>query len=330
MVVNARSRALLDYQKSSFSHSTALALFSHCITPLTGDGALCRPSQDRVSLSSYFPANRPQSKMAGDYVFISATEEDADEIIKLNTFFFAGTQLEIVESSQEAWNKATESKETQELRAKLQSILSQRYIGANKLLKLDSLASDAELLALDAFETPERAQQTFKGLMAICKGLFKTAAEKRDAIESITLANNAIDDVSQVESLATTFPQLKNLDLSNNQIVSMQALEKWRGKFKSLETIYMTGNPIMASGPNFASTLLQWFPKLQDVNGVQIRAMIAELSSRTSMVPQYSEMCLSQVDWNFDKALIVFEERKVSWLLNLFGRELNKKSDGAK
>ncbi|KAG6005264.1 hypothetical protein E4U21_000301 [Claviceps maximensis] len=233
-----------------------------------------------------------KSHMVGDYVFIGASKADADEIIKLNAFTFAGAQLEIVESNEDLayQNKATESKETQELRAKLQSILSARYLGANKLLKLDALASDTELVTLGMFETRDRALKTFKGLMAICDGLFKTAAEKRAAIESISLAGNNIDDVIQVESVATTFPDLKNLDMSGNQIANMQGFEKWKGRFKSLETIYMTGNPIELAEPSYVPSLLQWFPKLQDVNGTQLRTpqQIAdqEAASRPKPIPQ--------------------------------------------
>ena len=211
--------------------------------------------------------------MAGDYVFVGASAEDAEEILKVNTFTFAGTPLEIVESTEGLGyqSKATESKETQELRAKLQAILSNRYIGETKLLKLDALAADPDLVSLGMFANRERALKTFKGLMAICDGLFKTAKEKQDAIESISLANNNIDDVAQVEVVATTFPQLKNLDMSGNQISNMQGLERWRGKFKELETIYMTGNPIESADQNFLATFLEWFPKLQIINGTHLR-----------------------------------------------------------
>lgn len=223
-------------------------------------------------------------------MFIGASKEDAEELLKVNTFQFAGTPLEIIESQDgpEASIKPTESKETQELRAKLQSILSQRYVGGNKLLKLDALAADAELVTLGMFETRERALKTFKGLMAICDGLFKTAQEKREAIESISLANNNIDDVTQVEVVATTFPQLKNLDVSGNQISSMQGLERWKGKFRDMESIYTTGNPIESTDPNFHTMLLQWFPKLQVINGVQLRTaeQIAEQNT-TKPIPQH-------------------------------------------
>ncbi|KAK4059764.1 hypothetical protein Trihar35433_10580 [Trichoderma harzianum] len=214
-----------------------------------------------------------KSHRAGEFVFVGANKEDAEEILKLNTFTFAGVQLEVVESNGdfEPSSKATESPETAELRAKLQSILSQRYIGENKLLKLDALASDPELVTLGMFENRERALKTFKGLMAICDGLFKTAQEKKDAIHSISLANNSIDNVIQVESVAVSFPQLKNLDMSGNQVSNMDGLQRWKGKFKELETIYMTGNPIEGTDVNYKTTLLEWFPKLQNINGVELR-----------------------------------------------------------
>ncbi|KAK1244931.1 hypothetical protein MKX08_004560 [Trichoderma sp. CBMAI-0020] len=214
-----------------------------------------------------------KSHRAGDYVFIGANKEDAEEFLKINNLTFAGTQLEVVESNEDFAppNKATESPETIELRSKLQGILSQRYIGDNKLLKLDALASDAELVTLGMFENRERALKTFKGLMAICDGLFKTAQEKKDAIESISLANNSIDDVIQVESVASSFPHLKNLDMSGNQISNMEGLKRWKGTFKELETLYTTGNPIEATDANFQTTLLEWFPKLRIINGIELR-----------------------------------------------------------
>ncbi|RCI15028.1 hypothetical protein L249_6861 [Ophiocordyceps polyrhachis-furcata BCC 54312] len=246
-----------------------------------------------------FTTGRPQrhvmikkSHSAGDYVFIGASKEDAEEILKLNTFTFAGIQLEIVESDDglQFESKATESEETQELRAKLQAILSQRYQGANKLLKLDNLANDPELVQLGMFENRERALKTFKGLMAICDGLFKTATEKREAIESISIANNGIDDISQVDSLAATFPQLKNLDMSDNAIKDMSALERWKGKFSQLETVYTSGNPLEVMEGNYQAMLLEWFPKLQIINGVQVRSaeQIEQLAaaSRPQPIPQ--------------------------------------------
>ncbi|KAL4730507.1 nuclear mRNA export, poly(A)+RNA binding protein [Fusarium chlamydosporum] len=227
-------------------------------------GSFRTGSKRKVAIKKHHPV--------GDYVYVGATEEDAEELIKLNTFVFAGAPLEVIKVDEiPERGRALESKETQELRDKLREILSSRYIGDNKLLKLDALASDANLVTLGMFENRERALKTFKGLMAVCDSLFKTAKEKQDAIESISLASNNIDDVAQVEVIATTFPHLKNLDMSGNQVASMQALQPWKGKFKHLETLFMTGNPIEAADPNYLAALLEWFPKLQNINGNQLR-----------------------------------------------------------
>ncbi|TVY69054.1 mRNA export factor MEX67 [Fusarium oxysporum f. sp. cubense] len=227
----------------------------------------------------------------GDYVYIGASGEDASELIKLNTFTFAGAPLEVIEVDEVPdRGTAIESKSTLELRTKLQEILSSRYLGTNKLLNLDALASDANLVTLGMFESRERALKTFRGLMAVCESLFKTDKEKQDAIESISLANNNIDDVGQVEVVATTFPRLKNLDMSGNQVASMQALQPWKGKFKYLETLFMTGNPIETTDPSYPSTLLEWFPRLQNINGTQLRTpeQIAEQEAalRPKPIPQ--------------------------------------------
>lgn len=46
----------------------------------------------------------------------------------------------------------------------------------------------------------------------------------------------------------------------------------------------------------------------------QQQLMIAELSKRTTMNGEYAKMCLDTAEWNFDRALAVFEEKKVSLL----------------
>lgn len=176
------------------------------------------------------------------------------------------------------------------MRALLQTILSSRYNGASKLLKLDALATDATLVEVGLFANQDRALKAFEGLMVICNSQFKTAKEKEDAIESISLANNNIDDVAQVETVATTFPRLQNLDMSGNRISNMQGLKRWRGKFRELVTILVTGNPIEATEPNFHASLLEWFPKLQNINGAQVRtaeqiALQVE-ASRPKPIPQ--------------------------------------------
>lgn len=44
----------------------------------------------------------------------------------------------------------------------------------------------------------------------------------------------------------------------------------------------------------------------------QQQMMLIELSKRTGMTAEYSKMCLEGAEWNFDRALAIFEEKKVS------------------
>ena len=49
-------------------------------------------------------------------------------------------------------------------------------------------------------------------------------------------------------------------------------------------------------------------------NELQIRqAKIAELCKLTNMTPQYSEMCLADCNWDYDRAVVVFNEKRVSY-----------------
>ena len=232
--------------------------------------------------------------MVGDYVFVAANSEDAAEILKVNTFTFAGIALEITESVDglEKHSKANESETTQLLRETMRSILSQRYAPDNKLLKLDSLATDPQLVSIGAFEHQERAGKSLQALMVVCDGQFRTRKEKREAIESISLAQNSITDVSQVDSVASTFPDLKNLDLSGNQLSNTKALEAWKDKLRDMETIYLAGNPIETADPSLHATLLGWFPKLQDISGTTVRtpeqvAQAVQAASKHRPIPQH-------------------------------------------
>ncbi|EFQ29382.1 TAP domain-containing protein [Colletotrichum graminicola M1.001] len=230
-----------------------------------------------------------KSSMRGDLVNVAASQEDAEEILKVNTFTFAGTQLEITDSDGSIAKANEASAAAQETKQKLQSIMSLRYDMENKLLRLDSLYQDEGLIQMGILESKDRAEKLFKVMMRICDELFKTAQAKIDAIHSISLANNNIDTVAQVEEMADTFPDLKNLDLSGNQIASVTGLSRWRQKLKKLETLYLTGNPLNIADPKVVLELLHFFPKLQVLNGEQLTPeRIAEIKAagRPKPIPQ--------------------------------------------
>ncbi|KAK1451802.1 TAP domain-containing protein [Colletotrichum melonis] len=230
-----------------------------------------------------------KSSLKGDLVSVAASKEDAEEILKVNSFTFAGTQLEITDSDGSMAKANEASAAAQETKQKLQGIMSLRYDMENKLLRLDALNQDEGLIQMGMLESKDRAEKLFKVMMRICDELFKTAQEKIDAIHSISLANNNIDTVAQVEEMADTFPDLKNLDLSGNQIDNIAGLSRWRSKLKKLETLYLTGNPIPIADPKVVLELLHFFPKLQVLNGEQLTPeRIAELKAagRPKPIPQ--------------------------------------------
>lgn len=121
----------------------------------------------------------------------------------------------------------------------------------------------------DGTTTPSKI---FPALMAICDGLFKTRKAKIEAVESVTLADNGLVTIKDVFQLAATFPDLKNLDLSRNAIASLESIERWKHKFRGLVNVLLAGNPIEEQLPVVKDDLLQWFPNLQVINGVQLRS----------------------------------------------------------
>ncbi|CAI4213729.1 unnamed protein product [Parascedosporium putredinis] len=235
--------------------------------------------------------NRPvaikQHREQGDYVLVAATSEDSEELLKVNSFTFAGTALSVEIDAQ---GGPEPSADVKVLRDHLQSILSVRYIGENKLLKLDALSADPAIVQAGLLDSSERAEKMFKALMRVCDDLFKTRKDKSDAIESISVANNSIDNVVSIAVLGDTFPDLQNLDLSGNNISTIDGLRGLRGKFKRLRALYLANNPIEAGQPDYKTTMLEWFPTLQDLNGIQVRtpeqAAAAEAASLPRPFPQ--------------------------------------------
>lgn len=214
--------------------------------------------------------------MEGDSVIITASPEDLTRILKLNTFKFAGSTLNIEphqppppgSSSKDEENLSQEAKKTQE---RIKSILSARYDINLKLLNLSRLGQDPGLVQMGMFDAKNRISKLFPVLMVVCDRLFSSAQEKRDAILSVTLAENDLDSISNVITLAQTFPDLQNLDLSRNKIADLQSIGGWRWKFRKLQNLKLTENPIEHTSPGYTEEIAKWFPTLQILNEIQIR-----------------------------------------------------------
>lgn len=240
---------------------------------------------------------RLQSLIEGDYVYILASNQDAEEILKVNGFTFAGAVLTITKS-EEGWPSAGSeqngsglSSTAQQDKLKLRSVLERRYNPQSKLLDLSALGQDPILMEMGLLShSPETAEKTFKVLMVICRELFKTAQEKRDAMESVSLAANNLDSLNPVFDLAETFPDLKHLDLSNNSFSALRQLNKWRGRFRRLETLLLLNNPILQTEPGHSTDIVQWFPKLQNLSNTVVRTpeqvAAAEEKTKVKEIPQ--------------------------------------------
>lgn len=201
--------------------------------------------------------------MRDDYVYITASTEDAEEIKKLNNFEFAGAPISVEET------KEGLSDTSQEIKTRLSGFLSQRYHPDTKLLNLSDLGQDTTLQQMDMLNkaSPEKL---FRALMVIVEENFKTAQAKREGVVSVSLAGNNIDEVGQIMPLADTFPDLINLDLSRNQFKDLKDLRRWSHRFRKLETLFLQENPI-AADPSYMGEVTRWFPKLQNLSETLVR-----------------------------------------------------------
>ncbi|ROT40062.1 mRNA export factor mex67 [Sodiomyces alkalinus F11] len=235
--------------------------------------------------------NGPSSlNRQGAVVQIASSKEDAEEIIKLNNFSFAGAKLEISDSDGSLAQANAASAQAQDVKSKLTDVLSQRYMTDTKLLKLDALSQDQALVAMGILESKDRVEKMFRVMMKICDELFKTAKDKIDNIQSISLANNGIENATQVEELADTFPDLVHLEFSGNQISTVAQLAAWKGKFRKLETLHLNGNPIPVADLKTRAALVEYFPKLRDLNGEQLTPEHIEqlrAATRPAPIPQH-------------------------------------------
>ncbi|WPJ58129.1 hypothetical protein SMAC4_02773 [Sordaria macrospora] len=218
------------------------------------------------------PITIGKSIVDGDYVWITVRKDDAPEILRLNGFTYAGAPLTITETSERMPRPEDKiSKAAEETKQKLTSVLARRYNPELKLLDLSSLGTDAILSSMGTFNSKDLAEKAFKVLVVLASQQYKTASEKREGIQAVSLASNGLNDVVQVFDLAKSLPDIKRLDLSSNNLDSLSKIAKWQHRFQHLEELHLTGNPITTQ-PDFVAELIKWFPSLQNINGQIVRS----------------------------------------------------------
>ncbi|KAL2263763.1 hypothetical protein VTK26DRAFT_5290 [Humicola hyalothermophila] len=209
----------------------------------------------------------------GDYVYIRVNKDDAPRILQLNGYTYAGAPLTIEETTEPMPGHTGQSKMSQaaeETRQQMKAVVARRYNAQQKLLDLSSLGTDETLSSLGTFDSLSLAEKSFKALMHLAVSNLTDPEQKKEAMQSVSLASNDIQDVGQVYPLAFYLPHLRRLDLSNNKLENLSKLSKWRHEFRFLEELHLSGNPVVTQ-PNYAAEITQWFPSLQILDGQQVR-----------------------------------------------------------
>ncbi|ODM24041.1 hypothetical protein SI65_01631 [Aspergillus cristatus] len=267
-----------------------------------------------------------KSRIEGDTLIVSIRPDLLDRILHLNGFSFAGAPLTVEKFdammdhptiSDIAQNGSSSS--AADTKAKLSAILAKRYFQDAKLLNLSALGTDPDLMAMGMFNTTSTESKFFPALMKIWEMNFTNSVTKREAVKSVSLADNQLANISVVTTLAQTFPDLENLDLSRNDFKDAQALIAWRWKFRNLEFLDLTGNPFSAD-PSFKDTMLKWYPKLRILNNTEVRTaeeLAAQKKTPIPVQPPYFQD-QSQIAENFVRAFFAGYDTNRSDLLNSF------------
>ncbi|KAL3481226.1 hypothetical protein BJX99DRAFT_219376 [Aspergillus californicus] len=233
-----------------------------------------------------------KSRVEGDALIASIRPELLERMLRLSSFVFAGSTLTIEKHDQATAVMLDQAIPTQngtapstaDTKQKMTTILANRYYQQPKLLDLSKLGTDPDLVAMGIFNTTTTESKFFPALMKVWDLNFDNATARREAVESVSLADNQLANIAVVTSLSQTFPDLKNLDLSNNNFKDAQALIGWRWKFRKLQFLDLTGSPFSAD-PTFKDTMLKWYPELRILNNTQVRTEEEVAAQKKTPIP---------------------------------------------
>lgn len=153
----------------------------------------------------------------------------------------------------------------------LRGVLERRYDQDSKFLNLSALGQDEELRNQHIFDKKSTTGKFFPAMMTVFDNAFDKKEDRDAAVTSVSLCNNELDDLTSVFSLAVHLPKLQNLDLSNNKFAKLEDLSSWRKRFYHLRHLILTGNPIEQNEPTFPQQIVNWYPNLRQLNGIQVR-----------------------------------------------------------
>jgi nuclear RNA export factor len=189
---------------------------------------------------------------------------------------FAGINLKITSDTLETFtfnhtmqDATPEDSDTSKTIAVLEEVLRNRYDPQTLTLDLSNLGEDALLKKNGFFQLGSTTSKMFPALMAVANKKFTSEQAKRDAIVSVSLANNMLTSVAPVTALSQTFPDIKNLALDGNRLADMKSVEGWKHRFRLLENLTFAGNPIV-NLPDYRREMIRRYPRLTMLDGVPV------------------------------------------------------------
>lgn len=191
--------------------------------------------------------------------------------MRMNNYGWAGINISIARLDGAEQEPAAPSAAAEKTKAMLRGVIERRYVLDSKFLNLTELGQDEELRSEQIFDQKSTASKFFPAMMKVLNSVFDRTDDRDAAIISVSLANNELEDLTTVSTLSMTLPKLRNLDLSNNKFANLDKLVIWRKRFYHLEHLIVTGNPLEQNEPNYAQTLISWYPNLRQLNGIQVR-----------------------------------------------------------
>ncbi|KAB2573971.1 mRNA export factor mex67 [Lasiodiplodia theobromae] len=217
-----------------------------------------------------------------DSLVFSVPTDIGGSMLRMDGWSFSGANISIKKFDKQRSPTPEQEDNVAKLRATLTSLLDRRYNAESKLLDLSSLGLDPDLKALGVFDMgSSTAAKVFPAIMKHCDTLFKTAQEKREKFDAITLHSNELASLDNIKTLAFTFPDLKNLDLSNNKFAKLEDLRPWKNRFRKLDHLVLTNNPI-EQVPDYHVEILKWYPSLRFLNAVQVRSDVEAAQATAS------------------------------------------------
>lgn len=182
---------------------------------------------------------------------------EAERIMKCDGMTFEGNRLKIEIMS----GRVPSTSNTVEF---LRNVVLKRYDPQNKMLNLENLAQDQDLIQNGMMSNTSTRSRTIPALIKIA------SEEPEIIIESINFANNQLKDITSITTLPDLFPRLKNLCLANNHIARTSMLDNWRNKLRNLRELLMMNNPLVKYY-NYKNDMLKVFPKLIMLDNIVVR-----------------------------------------------------------